>query len=272
MASTASSTRQLTSSVFLEAGERSTCHPAAPKHVVPENDRNIGVLAHDLRNPLFAIVAGLDVLDASKNLSEEERGIVARMFRSARRMTTMIRDVLDHARISLAAFPHDPVPTDLRIVCQVAIDELRSIHPGRQIACEVAGDVEGSWDPVRLQQVVSNLVGNALEHSAGVVSVRVEAGEHDVVLSVHNDGDPIPPHVLPVLFEPFGRGDRSPNGLGLGLYIVREIIRRHSGTIEVHSSPAVGTTFVSRWPRHAAPSRHLQSPELREMSGAAPSR
>ena len=178
-------------------------------------------------------------------------------------MTTMIRDVLDHARTSLAAFPHDPVPMDLRIVCQVAIDELRSIHPGRQITCEVAGDVEGSWDPVRLQQVVSNLVGNALEHSEGVVSVRVEAGEHDVVLSVHNDGDPIPPHILPVLFEPFGRGDRSANGLGLGLYIVQEIMRRHGGTIEVRSSPDLGTTFVARWPRHAPQtSRHLQSPEL----------
>ena len=219
-----------------------TCHPGAPKHVVAENDRNIGVLAHDLRNPLFAIVAGLDVLAASRNLSEEERGIVARMFRSAGRMTTMIRDVLDHARTSLAAFPHDPVPMDLRIVCQVAIDELRSIHPGRQITCEVAGDVEGSWDPVRLQQVVSNLVGNALEHSEGVVSVRVEAGEHDVVLSVHNDGDPIPPHVLPVLFEPFGRGDRSPNGLGL---VSTSFERSFAGTAE-RSKSALSRIWVRR--------------------------
>ena len=270
MAASASSTCQVAVSIFQEAGETSRCHPAGPKHVFAENDRTMGVLAHDLRNPLFAIVAGLDVLDASKNLSEEERGIIARMSRSARRMATMIRDMLDHTRTSLGALPHDPVPTDLRIVCQVAIDELRSIHPGRQITCELAGDVEGSWDPARLQQVVSNLVGNALEHSEGVVSVRVEAGEDDVVLSVHNDGDPIPPHILPVLFEPFGRGDRSPNGLRLGLYIVREIIRRHGGTIDVRSSPDSGTTFVSRWPRHGAQtSRYPQSPELRETSGAA---
>jgi signal transduction histidine kinase len=251
-------------------GELLNVSSGAPKDVGGENDRNIGVLAHDLRNPLFAIVAGLDVLAASRNLSEEERGIVARMFNSAQRMTTMIRDLLDHARTSLGAFPHDPVPTDLRPVCQVAIDELRSIHPGRKITCEVAGDVEGNWDPLRLQQVVSNLVGNALEHSQGVVSVRMEGGEHDVVLSVHNDGDPIPPHVLPVLFEPFGRGDRSPNGLGLGLYIVRQIIRRHGGTIEVRSSPDLGTTFVSRWPRDpAGTSWYPPRPDLRETPGAA---
>ena len=93
----------------------------------------MGVLAHDLRNPLFAIVAGLDVIAASRNLSKEERKIVARMFSSAQRMATMIGDILDHTRTSLGALPHDPVPMDLRIVCQVAIDELRSIHPGRQI-------------------------------------------------------------------------------------------------------------------------------------------
>ena len=73
-----------------------------------------------------------------------------------------------------------------------------------------------------------------------------------MVLSVHNDGEPISPDVLPILFEPFRRGDRSPNGLGLGLYIVREIIRRHGGTIDVRSSSDAGTTFVLRWPRHAA--------------------
>ena len=126
--------------------------------------------------------------------------------------------------------------------------------------CDVAGNVEGTWDPDRLQQVVSNLVGNALEHSDGVVSVRVEAAKHDVVLSVHNDGEPIPAEVLPALFEPFRRGERSAGGLGLGLYIVREVIRRHGGTIDVRSSSAAGTTFVSRWPRVQAASAANDEP------------
>jgi signal transduction histidine kinase len=243
---------------------------ADAKDTVREKDRHIGVLGHDLRNPLFGIVAGLSLLARSKNLSAAERTNVARMLRSGERIATMIRDLLDYTRTSLGAFPHHPVPMDLRIVCEAAVEELRSMHPGRRLTCEVAGDMEGNWDPVRLHQVVSNLVGNALDHRQGMVSVRVEVAEHDVVLSVHNDGEPIPPDVLPILFEPFRRGDRSPDGLGLGLFIVREIIRQHGGTIDVRSSPDAGTTFVSRWPRHAAQtSRHLQSPELREASGAA---
>ena len=139
----------------------------------------------------------------------------------------MIRDLLEYTRASVGEFPHSPVPMDLHRVCNAAVDELRVVHPDRTIVCDVAGNVEGTWDPDRLQQVVSNLVGNALEHSDGVVSVRVEAAKHDVVLSVHNDGEPIPAEVLPALFEPFRRGERSAGGLGLGLYIVREVIRRH---------------------------------------------
>lgn len=215
-----------------------------------EKDRYIGVLGHDLRNPLSAIMMGLRLLERSPNLGAAERGKVARMSRTADRMASMIRDLLDYTRSSVGEFPHNPETTDFERVCDAAIDELRSTYPDRRITREVAGDVIGRWDPGRLQQVISNLVGNALEHSAGAVAVRIEGDGHDVVLSVHNDGEPIPPDVLPVLFEPFHRGDQGPHGLGLGLYIVREVIRRHGGSIDVRSSSDAGTTFVSRWPRH----------------------
>jgi signal transduction histidine kinase len=217
---------------------------------VREKDRYIGVLGHDLRNPLSAIMMGLQALGRSPNLGQTDRDKIARMSRVANRMGSMIRDLLDYTRTSVGEFPHNPEPTDLQRVCDAAIDELRATHPDRNITREVAGNVVGSWDPGRLQQVISNLVGNALEHGTGAVSVRIEGDGHDVVLSVHNDGEPIPPDVLPVLFEPFRRGDRGPNGLGLGLYIVREVIRRHGGSIDVLSSHEAGTTFVSRWPRH----------------------
>ena len=216
---------------------------------VREKDRYIGVLGHDLRNPLSAILMGLRALERSPNLGEAERNKVARMSRTANRMASMIRDLLDYTRSSVGEFPHNPETTDFQRVCDAAIDELRSTHPDRSITREVAGDVIGRWDSGRLQQVISNLVGNALEHSSGAVSVHIEGDGHDVVLSVHNDGEPIPPEVLPVLFEPFQRGDQGPHGLGLGLYIVREVIRRHGGRIDVRSSPDTGTTFVSRWPR-----------------------
>lgn len=167
----------------------------------------------------------------------------------------MINDLLDYTRSSFGGFPHNPKPTDLQSVCDAAIDELRATHPDRSITRTVAGDVTGTWDPGRLQQAISNLVGNALEHSTGAVSVRIEGDGHDVVLCVHNDGEPISPDILPVLFEPFRRGDRSPNGLGPGLFIVREVIRSHGGTIEVSPSGEAGTVFVSRWPRQPNGSR-----------------
>ena len=216
---------------------------------VREKDRYIGVLGHDLRNPLAAILMGLHALERSPNLAPAERDKLARLSRTANRMASMIRDLLDYTRSSVGEFPHNPETTDFQRVCDAAIDELRSTHPDRTVTREVAGNVTGRWDPGRLQQVISNLVGNALEHSTGAVSVRIEADGHDVVLSVHNDGEPIPPDVLPVLFEPFRRGDGRPSGLGLGLYIVREVIRRHGGSVDVRSSRDAGTTFVSRWPR-----------------------
>ena len=231
------------------AASAASAQVARAESTLREKDRYIGVLGHDLRNPLSAIVVGLNLLTKSPNLPDTESRQVARMLHSAQRMTVMIRDLLEYTRASVGEFPHSPVPTDLRTVCNAAVEELRIVHPGRSILCEVTGNVEGTWDPDRLQQVVSNLVGNALEHSDGVVSVRVEAADHDVVLSVHNDGEPIPADVLPALFEPFRRGERSANGLGLGLYIVQEVIRRHGGTIDVRSSAEAGTTFVSRWPR-----------------------
>jgi signal transduction histidine kinase len=222
---------------------------AVAENTLREKDRYIGVLGHDLRNPLNAILIGMHGLERSPNLAAAERDKVARMSRSAKRMNSMIRDLLDYTRTSAGEFPHNPEPTDLERVCDDAIDELRASHPDRSITCEVAGNVTGTWDPERLQQVISNLVGNALTHGTGAVSVRIDGDGHDVMFAVHNDGEPIPPDVLPVLFEPFRRGDRSPNGLGLGLYIVREVIRRHGGSIEVRSSRDAGTTFVSRWPR-----------------------
>ena len=233
---------------------------ARAESVIREKDRYIGVLGHDLRNPLSAIAMGLHALEKTPTLAATEPARVSRMSRSARRMASMIDALLDYTRSSVGEFPHTPEPTDLQAVCDAAIEELKAIHPDRSITRAVAGNVTGTWDPGRLQQVISNLVGNALEHSTGAVSVRIEGDGHDVVLSVHNDGEPISPNILPVLFEPFRRGDQSPYGLGLGLYIVREIIRRHGGTIEVRSSREGGTTFVSRWPRQLNGSRPILEP------------
>jgi signal transduction histidine kinase len=233
----------------------------AAQSAIRERDRTIGVLGHDLRNPLAAIRMGLQLLMQSQTLSARDRGRVVRMVGTADRMHDMIRDLLDFTRSSVGSFPHRPVATDLRRLCDAAVDELRAVHPERTITIDVSGDLTGVWDPDRLKQALLNLLGNAIDHGGdGPVGIRIEGAGQDVVLTVHNDGEPIPASVLPVLFEPFRRGDGSPHGLGLGLYIVREIVRSHGGAIEVHSSAGEGTTFVSRWPRNARPAQTTGAP------------
>jgi signal transduction histidine kinase len=152
-----------------------------------------------------------------------------------------------------------PVAADLGAVCRRAVDELRAAIPGRRIELDVRGDTTGTWDPARIAQVVSNLVANALEHGArnAAVGLRVRGGADDVVVEVRNRGAAIPPELMAVMFEPFCRGsslrDASrARGLGLGLYIAREIVRGHGGTIEVVSADARGTTFTVRLPRQPA--------------------
>jgi signal transduction histidine kinase len=157
-------------------------------------------------------------------------------------------------------------------VCEAVADETRAAHPGRTVRFLRDGDLRGQWDVDRLRQVVANLVGNAIQHGTGPVDLaaraergeggeageRAEEGEGGyVVLSVHNGGAPIPPEALPTLFEPLVRGreegaSRRHGSIGLGLYIAREVVTAHGGTIDVTSSAGQGTTFTVRLPRHRA--------------------
>ncbi len=137
------------------------------------------------------------------------------------------------------------------------VDELKAGNAAREITVAADGDLAGEWDPDRLEQVASNLVSNAVDHGDPASPVRVElTGEPDaVVLRVRNEGPSVPPEVLSHLFEPFSRGpdekSRKASGLGLGLYISREIVRGHGGEIAATSD---GETVVTvRLPRRAPP-------------------
>jgi signal transduction histidine kinase len=140
--------------------------------------------------------------------------------------------------------------------CRDTVDELRTAHPDRRIELEMRGDCWGEWDCDRLAQVVVNLVTNALDHGDPEAPVRVRiAGEAagDVRVEVHNQGEPIAAEDLPFLFDPLRGGrrprERSSRNLGLGLYIVDEIVRSHRGSIEVASTAEAGTTISVRLPR-----------------------
>jgi signal transduction histidine kinase len=215
-------------------------------------EQMMGVLGHDLRNPLTAI-RGLTGLLLLGDLPAPARSHIDRIDRAAQRMFEMISTLLDFTESRFrGGISVVPAPADLRDIVGAVVDELRAAHPDRAIELDVSGASSGNWDGARLAQVVSNLVANALTHGGPGDTVRVTlAGDADVVLTVANGGAPIAPELLATLFEPFRRGDDGgrTRGLGLGLYIVEQIVRAHGGTIAVESNRERGTRFTVRLPR-----------------------
>jgi signal transduction histidine kinase len=146
--------------------------------------------------------------------------------------------------------PVQPETVDLGDIARVIVDEIRVIHPSRQLSVECRGTPIGAWDRARMGQLVSNLVANAIEHGSDPITVHVEGRDVDVLIRVANRGAPIPQALLPDLFDPFrrfGRRDEHSH-LGLGLFIVKEIVRRHSGELDVASTHEE-TAFSVRLPR-----------------------
>ena len=218
------------------------------KQIEEARDLFIGILGHDLRNPLQAIQIAVATMQRRKSLPEELKFPVSVVGDSADRMDHIISDLLDFARGRFGrGIPVTPRAMSLDEVCKRVVDEVAVAHPQRELVTEVRGDTRGHWDPERAAQVISNLVGNAVTHGTGTVRVALDGDDAEVRMSVANAGDPIAPEALPLLFQPFTRaGDRK--GLGLGLFIASEIVRAHDGRIEVSSTHA-GTTFTVRWPK-----------------------
>jgi sigma-B regulation protein RsbU (phosphoserine phosphatase) len=210
----------------------------------------IAVLGHDLRNPLASIAAGARILQRSK-LDGQAEAVIAMMQKTVVRMASLIDNVLDFARgrlgggitLTLSAQPLEPA---LRQV----IDELQSTHPETIIKTNFALTKPVTADPVRIGQLLSNLLGNALTYGTEGEPVTVIAKtEEQFELSVCNAGTPISPAAMERLFYPFSRGKVTPSqqGLGLGLYIAAEIAKAHGGTIDVTSTPEL-TNFTLRMP------------------------
>ena len=217
----------------------------------------LDILGHDLRDPLNSIVVGATILTKSDALDVKHVGVATRILNSAGRMNRMVSDLLDLTRTRLGVgIPVTPKPMDLTPVCQLVVAELAAIHPDCQLQFESKGDVHGEWDSDRLTQVISNLVANALQYGGedGPVTVVAQAHGDEVVLRVHNEGTPIPGEARKTIFEPMTRqpahnGDKHASGLGLGLYIAREIVTAHGGTRAVASTAKEGTTFTVQIPR-----------------------
>jgi signal transduction histidine kinase len=215
-------------------------------------DRMLGVLSHDLRNPLGVILTSAHVLERA-GLEEGPRRSLARVTGSARRIERMIRDLLDYTRTGQGrALPLARRFVDLAALCKQAIDDLQVLHSDRSIRLDVQGDARAMVDPDRAAQVFSNVVSNAIHYSPKdtPIDVSVREIENGVLFEVHNQGPPIAPGLLPRMFEAFQRGaEGGGEGLGLGLYIVKHLVEAHGGSIGVRSTAGEGTTFSARWPK-----------------------
>ena len=216
-------------------------------------DQFIAILGHDLRNPLQAVFSA-GVLLERRVADPELKDVAARIRVNVKRMSSLINDVLDFARSRLGdglGVRIDEVK-DIDAGLNAVVREFQDGQPGRQILANISVTRTVRCDLGRVQQVASNLIGNALKHGApqSEVKVSAKANDRDWVLNVWNTGEPIPPENLDKICEPFWRqstsGDRE--GLGLGLYICSQIVRAHGGTLSVTSTPESGTNFTACLP------------------------
>lgn len=221
----------------------------------------LGVLGHDLRTPLGAVLNSAQYLLYSDGLSGAQMKAVSAILRSGTRVRGMISDLLDVTRTRLGqSLPMWKQETDFAVLCEQVVDEARAYHPDSAIVCHRPGELLGCWDDARLRQMLGNLVENAIEHGLPDQPVTVSAtgdAEH-LVLRVHNEGAPISQSDRRMIFEPLTRGqpgqgnEKKVGGLGLGLYIARLIAEAHGGSIEVESTKKTGTTFAVVLPRRSS--------------------
>jgi len=229
--------------------------------VARSRDTFLAILGHDLRSPLGAIansslyLGSPGVLPAGAALDA-----VRRIDRSAARMASMIKDLLEYTRTRLGrAIPIAPEADSMEKICRIAVDEIRAAHPEREFQLDTKGALEGHFDRERFQQVLSNLLNNAVQHGARTHPITLSAhGEPDeITVQVKNLGRPIPPDQLVAIFNPLvqiplEQADEDAglsSGLGLGLYIAHEIVAMHGGTLVAKSSDQEGTVFRASLPR-----------------------
>jgi len=225
-----------------------------------DRSRNLllGMFGHDMRSPLQTIqmtAHHLAKLDEGPQIS----AAAARLIRSGARMQGLLDDMLDFSRTKLGlGIRVAPVPVDVAALVDDELEQLRVAHGTQRVQLDVTGDTRALFDGRRIQQMLGNLVGNAIKYGdpTAVVRVAVTGGDAELSIAVRNRGAAIPPSVLCRVFEPLERGPGaearagSQDSLGLGLYIARQIARAHGGEVEARSDESE-TVFTVRLPRRA---------------------
>ena len=223
----------------------------------------LAILGHDLRNPLGTVITGATFIMRATDVPSKYVLAATRIFNSGQRMSKLIADLIDFTRSHLGAgIPIKPKRMNLTEVCLNVVDELRTSHPERIIDFDpgLREDVHGDDD--RLAQVLSNIIGNALQYGTRdePVSVRMSSTAEEVGIAVNNKGPVIPPKQMACVFDPMVRfaaqdrlADARDTSLGIGMYIARQIVVAHGGAMRVASDAADGTTFSMSLPRRLGP-------------------
>ncbi len=221
----------------------------------------MAILGHDVRNPLGAIHMGAQMLMGDAAMPANHQAVARRILDSTNRVNELVGDLLDFSTSHLGGgIPIKPAPYDLAPQCELVIGEMRTFHPQCTITLEMAGDLNVVWDRARINQALSNLLGNAVQHGAQgePVWLTVHGNDDDILMTVQNMGVVMEPASMRTLFDPAKRFAMRPaaernqagtDNLGLGLYITREIVSAHGGRIQLSSSAAEGTTFTLVLPR-----------------------
>ncbi|SDR54109.1 Signal transduction histidine kinase [Paraburkholderia fungorum] len=214
-----------------------------------------GVLAHDMRSPLTAIVNSAHLLLRDENLSSVSLRAGINLQRGTERIRSLVDDLFIFTRTRLGdTLPVEPTEQDFGRICVGAVEEVRAARPGAQIELSATGSLAGTWDGQRMSQLIVNLLTNAVQYGSNKVRLKAVGDDDSITLVVSNEGPPIPADVLPTLFDPLTRAvspsatKRLSAGVGLGLYICQCIAHAHQGTISVESSERE-TAFTLKIPR-----------------------
>jgi sigma-B regulation protein RsbU (phosphoserine phosphatase) len=219
-------------------------------------ERLIGIVSHDLRNPVSVIKMTATLLRRWQQLDPTAvDDLISRIHASADQVSAMIHDLLDFTQARLGgSIPLGRKPGDLHAVIRQVVEQLQVAHPDRTFDLRQEGNAQGSWDAGRMAQAVGNLLSNAVTYSPAGSVVRVNTRNEGgvVVLVIQNDGPPIRPDLLPSLFEPMQRASAelssASRSVGLGLYIVKHVVEAHGGTVAVRSEQGLGTELMVRLP------------------------
>ncbi|MFB9243576.1 HAMP domain-containing histidine kinase [Massilia antarctica] len=221
----------------------------------------LAILGHDVRSPLGAVSMGAQVLLHDQTLPAKVLKVGLRIFNSAKRVDEIVRDLLDFSTSHLGeGIPIDPYTVDLDQICLNVVEEARTFHPERHIELVSEGNLVGTWDGPRLAQAFSNLISNAIQHGKpeGTIRIAINGSAADVLFEVRNEAEVIPPAKLRTLFDPVKsfairppseRSISRVQNLGLGLYVVKEIVKAHEGRISVSSTQEAGVSFTISLPR-----------------------